>query len=199
MKRRPYSAGTVKLAFWFQEFRKMVELLNQGKTFDEIKKLNQEQNIFGASTPSRLAQIFSTVSARIKCMDPSFYPIFLQEDITGQKQLALAATLAQDTLLYEFVFEVIHEKLILGDDVLNDMDMRDFFRQKQGQSEKAAAWTDQTLQRLGRAYRTILMEAGILIKNKESWTIEVPFLDENVKDWLENHDMTEIVRALSDR
>ena len=79
------------------------------------------------------------------------------------------------------------------------MDMRDFFRQKQGQSEKAAVWTDQTLQRLGRAYRTILMEAGILIKNKESWTIEVPFLDENVKDWLENHDMTEIVRALSDR
>lgn len=32
MKQKEYSAGMVKLSFWFAEFRKVVGLLNQGKT-----------------------------------------------------------------------------------------------------------------------------------------------------------------------
>lgn len=36
MKRNKYSAGAVKFALWFMEFRKAIRLLEQGKTFDEI-------------------------------------------------------------------------------------------------------------------------------------------------------------------
>lgn len=38
MKRKKYSAGAVKFALWFMEFRKAIQLLEQGKTFDEIKE-----------------------------------------------------------------------------------------------------------------------------------------------------------------
>ena len=31
MERKEYSAGAVKLSFWFIEFRKVVELLHEGK------------------------------------------------------------------------------------------------------------------------------------------------------------------------
>lgn len=31
MERKEYSAGAVKLSFWFVEFRKVVELLSEGK------------------------------------------------------------------------------------------------------------------------------------------------------------------------
>ena len=51
MKRNKYSAGAVKFSLWFMEFRKEVQLLAQGRTFDEIKALSIEQNIFGASSP----------------------------------------------------------------------------------------------------------------------------------------------------
>lgn len=44
MKRKPYSAGAVKYSFWFMEFRKTVQLLGKGKTFVDIKKLNEEDN-----------------------------------------------------------------------------------------------------------------------------------------------------------
>ena len=57
MKRNKYSAGAVKFSFWFMEFRKEVQLLAQGKTFEEIKKLSEEENIFGATTPARGAMI----------------------------------------------------------------------------------------------------------------------------------------------
>ena len=48
MERKPYSAGAVKFSFWFMEFRKTVQLLSEGKSFADIKKLNEETNIYGA-------------------------------------------------------------------------------------------------------------------------------------------------------
>ena len=44
MERKPYSAGAVKFSFWFMEFRKTVQLLSEGKSFADIKKLNEETN-----------------------------------------------------------------------------------------------------------------------------------------------------------
>ena len=40
--RNDYSASAVKHAFWFMEFRKTVQLLSEGKSFADIKKLNEE-------------------------------------------------------------------------------------------------------------------------------------------------------------
>ena len=65
VKRNKYSAGAVKFSFWFMEFRKEVQLLSSGKTFDDIKKLSEDENVFGASTPARAKMIYSTVTARI--------------------------------------------------------------------------------------------------------------------------------------
>ena len=68
MERKPYSAGAVKFSFWFMEFRKTVQLLSEGKSFADIKKLNEETNIYGAPTKLRAQQIYSTVTARIKTL-----------------------------------------------------------------------------------------------------------------------------------
>lgn len=59
MVRKEYSAGMVKLSFWFSEFRKVAELLNSGKTMDEVKAINIEENIFSAPTTARATQIFN--------------------------------------------------------------------------------------------------------------------------------------------
>ena len=200
MKRRAYSAGAVKVMFWFMEFRKMVGLLDSGMSFDEIKEMNEEENIFGASTKTRRTQIYNSVSARIKCMDESFYQVFLSGNVTAQKQFALAAVMAYDTLFFEFVDEVIHEKLLIGNNELIDADMRKFFHGKQVQDERVAQWTEETVQRLGRTYVSILMEAGIIEKARMfPRKIYTTFLDFAVENWLKEHDMQEIIKALSDR
>lgn len=53
MERKEYSAGAVKLSFWFMEFRKVISLLNEGKQLEDIKQLNKAENIFGAPTKDR--------------------------------------------------------------------------------------------------------------------------------------------------
>lgn len=168
MQRHPYSAGAVKVAFWFQEFRTLVELLSEGKSFEDIKELNEQENIFGASTVTRKKQIFNTVSARVRCMDESFVSIFMRCNVTAQKQLALAAVMAQDTLFFEFVYEVIHEKLVLCNYELTDADMDKFFKHKQLQDERVSEWTEATLMRLGRTYKAILTEMSMLEKKRTS-------------------------------
>ena len=185
MNRKPYSAGAVKFSFWFIEFRKTVQLLAEGKSFSDIKLLNEQENIYSASTKARAQMICSTVTARIKMLDPSFYPVFLSSDIATQK-------------MFDFVYEVVREKMILGVDELTDADIRVFFKDKQAQSEKVAAFQDYTLHRLGAAYKTQLYEAGMLDGNKgSSRKILRPILDIALERWLQDNGYAIMVNALT--
>lgn len=199
MKRKPYSAGAVKFSFWFMEFRKTVQLLNEGMSFPEIKKLNEEKNIYGAPTKARAQQIYSTVTARIKTMDESFYPIFLDSDLATQKLFVLTAVLLHDTLFFDFVYEVVREKMILGSNELTDVDFRIFFKNKQDQSEKVAAYQDYTLHRLGACYKTQLSEAGLLECKQADGTRTIlkPILDASFERWLYDYDLEIMVKTLT--
>lgn len=197
MERREYSAGAVKHSFWFMEFRKVVQLLSEGMTMEEIRMMNQKENIFGAPTVMRATQIFNTVSARVKMLDDSFYPVFITSEVSTQKLFNLTAVMAYDTLFGEFVYEVVREKMIIGSDEFTDSDIRVFFKNKQLQDEKVAAWTDATLTRLGRCYKTLLFESGLTDKGKENRKILKPILDPVMQNWLMDHGMEYLVKAMT--
>ena len=197
MKRKEYSAGAVKVSFWFVEFRKTVECLNKGQGFAQINSLVLNENLFAAPTTMRANQIFNTVTGRIKSLDDSFIPLFLQRDLSTQKLFALVATMAYDTLFFDFVYEVIREKIILGTCELSDSDVRVFFKDKQQQNEKVAGWTEATLIRLGRCYKTMLYEAGLIDKTNVVRKILRPILDPDLQRWLELNDMNIYIKALT--
>ncbi len=197
MIRKEYSAGAVKMSFWFVEFSKVVQLLAGGKSMDEVKRLALHENLFAAPTTLRSNQIFSTVSGRIKALDESFIPLFMSSDLATQKLIALIAAMAYDTLFFDFVYEVIREKLMIGCNELMDSDIRVFFKDKQQQSEKVAGWTDATLTRLGGSYKTMLYEAGIIDKAKGGRRILPPILDPELTRWLDRNDMAVCNRALT--
>ncbi|WP_102343501.1 DUF1819 family protein [Galactobacillus timonensis] len=197
MKRNAYSAGAVKFAFWFQEFRKEVELLQEGKSFEEIKNLSSEGNLFGTQTPARSRLIYNTVTKRIKALGDDFYDLYLESDIATQKLFVLSSIMASDTLFFDFVYEVIREKMLIGSNTFTDADIRIFFHNKQVQDETAAKWTDQTLNRLGRTYKAYLCEAGITDNGKTERKILKPILDPSFEHWLSDHEMAPIVKALT--
>ena len=191
-----YSASAVKHAFWFMEFRKVVTLRQEGKAWEEIKKINEEENLFGAPTPARARQIWNTVSARAKALDDGFYPLFANGDLSTQKLFALVAAMANDILFAEFVYEIIREKMIIGINEYSPSDIRLFFKHKQEQSEKAAGWTDQTLERLGQSYRNFLFEAGVTDNGREIRKILKPILDPEMERWLVDQHMDYYLKAL---
>lgn len=197
MERKEYSAGATKLSFWFMEFKSAVKILAEGKSFEEIKRLAFNENLFAASSPARRNQIYHTVTARIKSLDESFYSVFVNADVATQKLLALTAAMAHDTLFFDFVYEVIREKMIIGSYEYADRDLRIFFKDKQLQNQKAAGWTDETVNRLLRCYKTMLFEAGITDKGKGTRKIWKPILDKEMERWLVEHDMGLVLKALT--
>jgi hypothetical protein len=197
VERKEYSAGMVKLSFWFSEFRKVILLLNSGKTLQEIKGLNANENIFSAPTTARAIQIFNTVSNRVKSLDQSFYKLFEESDIATQKIIALIAVMNVDSLFFDFVYEVYREKLIIGSNKLADSDIRIFFKDKQLQSDKVAKWTDYTLKRLGTCYKTMLMEAGVTDRTSGDRELLKPILDKRLEESLKANGMELYMNALT--
>jgi hypothetical protein len=197
MGRKEYSAGAVKHSFWFMEFRKVVSLRAEGKSWDEIQMINENENIFGAPTSLRSNQIWSTVSGRVKTLDDSFYPVFQACDVAAQKLFALVAAMAYDTLFAEFIYETVREKMIIGIYELSDSDIRIFFKNKQEQDDKVARWTEATLKRLGACYKTMLFEAGMTDKTRAARKILKPVMDPEMERWLMDHGMEYYVKALT--
>jgi len=196
MRNHSYSAGAVKLAFWFTEFRRTLRLLAEGKTYADIKLMVTNDNLYETATPARAKQIYNTITARIKELDSSVYSLFLHSDLPSQKLIALTAVMALDTLFFEFMYEVVREKFILGVDELTDTDVSIFFKHKRVQDEKVATWTDQTLKRLGNTYRGILYEAGLLANNKAPHKLIRPILDPGLEQWLLANKMEAVVKVL---
>lgn len=195
MTRRPYSAGAVKLSFWFPEFRKTVQLLADGNTREEIRRLSIEENLYGTRTKRRADQLCRTVLTRAEALDSSFYPVFLAGDLTTQKLFALAAIMATDTLFFDFMYEVFREKQRTGCRLLEPRDLRVFFRDKQMQDDRAARWTEETCQRLSASYRTYLSEAGLIDRAAGARNILSPLVSPALRGWLETHDMRPILKS----
>ena len=162
MQKREYSASAVKLSFWFAEFRKVVRLLRDHRTIQEIKALIVNENLFSAATAMRSVQIWNTVSARVTSLPDDYYKLFEESCLETQKLITLLSIMETDALFFDFMNDVYKEKLIIGDTQITGADIRVFFANKQRQSVKVSGWTDETLIRLGRCYKTYLSEAGLL-------------------------------------
>lgn len=196
MNRKDYSAGAVKHAFWFMEFRKVVSLRLEGKTWEEIKQLNENENIFGAPTKLRATQIFNIVSARVKSLDDSFYPIFDACDLASQKLFALVAAMTYDVLFGDLVYELVREKMIIGSNELSDSDLRIFFKDKQQQNDKVAKWTEATIKKLMVTYKSMLFEAGVTNKAKDIREIYKPLPDPAMEGWMKEQRMMYQLKAI---
>lgn len=196
MNRKDYSAGAVKHAFWFMEFRKIVSLRLEGKTWEEIKQLNENENIFGAPTKLRATQIFNTVSARVKSLDDSFYPVFDACDLASQKLFVLVAAMTYDALFGDLVYELIREKMIIGSNELADSDLRIFFKDKQQQNDKVAKWTEATIKKLMVTYKSMLFEAGVTNKAKDIREIYKPLPDPAMEGWMKEQGMMYQLKAI---
>ena len=101
-----YSAGLISQSFWFIEMKKIVKLIADGKTEEEIKKICIEENLFGAAKEYRAKRIYGYIWNRTKQLDEKMIDLFINSDLATQKLINLVAILKSDRLF------VIKRKLI---------------------------------------------------------------------------------------
>lgn len=197
MLKDDYSAGMTSKPFWFIEFKKVMVLLNDGIEYEEIKRRSIEENLFGLPKLYRAKEVYSGVSKRTKSLDSEITSLFCNTDLTSSKALALLAVMKTDRLFFEFMYEVYREKIILGSDFLEQIDINIFFKNKQLQSKKVASFTDVTLKKLVSTYLKYLSESGFILKSGNKNKITPPILDIRVEQHLKNLGMKKYLQALT--
>ena len=192
-----YSAGLISQSFWFIETKKVLKLVYEGKTEDEIKHLCIEENLFGASKEYRAKRIYGYIWNRVKHLDNKLVELFCESDLATQKLINLIAILRSDRLFFEFVYEVYREKIILGVPTLEDSDVNIFFGNKETQNESIAKWTDATKRKLRSCYFNYLTDANIITLVNKERTVTPPILDVAVERYLTAVGDSAIVKAIT--
>ena len=197
MAKDVYSAGLMSQSFWFHEFKKAVKLMKDGLSFDEIKKKCVEENLFGAAKEYRALRMAGYIVNRLKVMDDTMVDLFLTSDLATQKLINLITILKQDLLFFEFIYEVYREKVILGSETLEDMDVKSFFTKKEAQSDLILGWKESTKNHLRSSYTGFMADANLLSVIEKEKRITPPVLDIALERYLIATGDDTMVRALT--
>lgn len=191
-----YSSGLVSESFWFIEFKKIIILRNEGKSWDDIKDLCLNDNLLGISKEYRARRIYGYLKSRVDTLDEGLINIFIDGDLASQKIINIIAIAKKNRLFYEFLYEVYREKVLLGAIELTDSDINIFFRNKQDQDENISKWTDVTLKRLGSTYMNFLTDAGLLTLIDKQRRITPPILDITLENYLKDNGEEQMLKAI---
>ena len=193
MGKKEYSAGIVSKGFWFLEFKKFLEFLENGKNEIEIRKLQDEENIFSASSKDYGKRIISEVNKRIKILPEEIKELFFKSDTGTQKVINLLSIMGTDKLFFEYVYNSYRNELLLGTKEYNPGVAMKFLKEKAEQNEEVAKFSEKTLKRMQGTYGNYLKEAGLLEeKNKEilygkvylDYELEKLFMENNMEVYI---------------
>lgn len=196
MPEQKYSAGMVSKGFWFQEFKKYLELKEQEKTDSEIKEIQNKENIFLAPSIHYGKRMIGEISRRRKALPQEIVELFINLNIQDQKVVNLLGIMMTDRLFFEYIYEIYREAIILGTIAFDDAKTRIFFKEKSEQSEKVANFTDQTKRRLAAAYKTYLKEANLLKEEKGILIYNKPIINTELEKGMEKASLHPYLKAL---
>ena len=192
-----YSAGLMSQSFWFIEFKKVVKLRAEGKSPDEIRSKCLGENLFGAANDYRAKRMFGYLMGRVGVLDDELVKLFNASDLATQKLINLISLLRTDRLFLEFVYEVYRERVILGIPVLEDSDVRVFFKNKETQSEDIERWNDSTKSKLKNCYLNYMTDANLLTVVGKEKHITPPILDVALERYLQTRGDMVIIKAIT--
>lgn len=196
MGKREYSAGIVSKGFWFLEFKKFLEFLKDGKNENEIRKMQEEENIFSAPSKDYGKRIISEINKRIKVLPKEIKELFFESDTGTQKVINLLSIMGTDKLFFEYVYNSYRNELLLGTKEYNPGVVMKFLKEKAEQNEEVAKFSEKTLKRMQGTYGNYLKEAGLLEgKNKEILYGKV-YLDYELEKLLRENNMEIYIKAL---
>lgn len=192
-----YSAGLMSEAPWFHEFKKMVFLIHEGRSLDEIKNLCVKENLFGMPKEYRALRTYSYLLNRVNVMDEQLMDLFCNSDLGTQKLINFITIILGDRLLFELINEVYKEKVFLGYSEFSISDINVFFTDKSTQDEEMKEWKDTTFKRLRSGYLQFMTDANLLQKGRGGYSVTPPIIDIALERYLKYSGKEHILKAIT--
>lgn len=192
-----YSSSLNGASYLLFELKQVVKLQQLGLSQKDIRKKVVEENVFQFENKGRITRTLPSVMRRAKVVDPTLALLMMEGSIEMSKIINLYAIMKTDLLFYEFMDEVISEKLQNNDYLIEKKDINVFFTNKAEQSVKVASWSELNVERLKRTFMQILFESGIL-KERRGEELNRLIIDEQLKNHLISIGDARYVRAMGE-
>ena len=191
-----YSAGNVSNLLWFVETRETARLLSNG-TMEEVAEKIVKDNLYQQKDIKRAKRQFNVIKKRLLAIPDSLVRLITSSDINTAKLIVFIGCMATDRLLFELVYEVYRDKLFMGEDVLTDADLNIFFKNKQEQSNKVAGMSEASIKKLKQTYCKYMFETGLLTGKVTERRIVKPYIEQEIRNELQNNSMGQYLAALT--
>lgn len=183
MTRLEYSASLTGASFLLFELKKVLKLRQDGLSNQEIRKKVLAENLFQFGHKSSAIRALPSILRRMEPLDDTLISLILDGTIDMGKVLNLYAIMKTDLLFYEFMDEVIGEKLHNNDYLIEKKDINLFFTAKAEQSDKVASWSDGSIEKLKRVFLLLLYESG-MVRNRKGNELSRLVIDEQITNHL---------------
>jgi len=190
-----YSSSLNGASYLLFELKQVIKLKQLELSNQEIRKKVVNDNVFQFENKGRISRVLPTVMRRSEAIDSTLASLMIEGSIDMSKLINLYAIMKTDLLFFEFMDEVISEKLQNNDYLIEKKDINIFFTAKSEQSEKVAGWSDTNLEKLKRAYMQVLFESGIL-KERKGKELNHLIIDEEIRNHLINNGEERYVKAM---
>lgn len=192
-----YSSVLTGAGFMLYEVKQVAKLKQQGYSDKEIRYKVLEENIFQYEKLSSVKRAMPYILKRVDLLDELLMQLLIDEPYEVGKVINLYAIMKFDRLFFEFMQEVVAEKLNNNDYYLDKVDVNVFFAAKIEQSEFMAGWSDTTVAKLKQVFKKILLNAGLL-KDLKSNELNRLYIDERIKIHLNHLDDAKYLQAMGE-
>lgn len=162
-RKEHYSGALTSERFRYNEIRTVAQLLCDGMDPDRISAEVYDENLFQYPTRRKIKDILRVCFNRLDALDSEELTEGLAE-LPPEKgrQINLYAIMRENSIVYDFMTEVIGEKYRCLDHGFSPVDISSFLARLAEKVPSVAQWSDSTLARIKQVLRKILIESGFL-------------------------------------
>ncbi len=190
-----YSADITAGSLLLAETKVVAGYLLDGKTFSEISKLVETQNILQKRSISAAARMYSLVRHRLQVVDKDMWSLIYYGDSETARMATLAAIIKDSRILADFMLFVLKEKYQLFEKTLDKNLWNKFIVDRTMQSPDMPKWTEATAKKVGDSVYRILAETGYISDTKTAQLQKV-YIPAEVKNLLQKNNDTHVLKCM---
>ncbi|MDD2524605.1 MAG: DUF1819 family protein [Endomicrobiaceae bacterium] len=191
-----YSAKLTAEPFLYNETKIIATYLLNGEDEELLKKKNVEENLIKYKSLKSVTRVNSPIFRRINIMDREMLEDFIYSDIENSKFILLYAIMKTDKLVRDFVLEIYKDKLLMRKEYIEKFDIDNWYEEKCILSNTLKERTESTANKLKQVIMKILLDSGLVEKDKKRFKIIKPLLKEKYIRMLDKNGDIEFAKAI---
>lgn len=169
----------------------------QGLQRTEIKEIAIRENIYQVDKEYRIKEILNGTYSRLELLPKEMIRLLVETDVSTAKMIVLTSIMQSNRFFFEFVNEVLREKIVTGEMEITDRDINVFFNKKCSESHVVAVWTEVSMNKLKSTIPRYLFEAGLLSHPSRNRMIVQAKMDYKAKKIFEDNNMMAYYYAIT--